>query len=65
VGQKLTLLLLDLFPHLKIITTDIVPPPQLVDDAKRLVCVKADLGKKAECEKLFQGENVGGVFALQ
>ncbi|KAL7421499.1 hypothetical protein Q5752_003268 [Cryptotrichosporon argae] len=62
VGQKLTALLLDLYPALRIITTDLHAPPRL-DDARQ-VCVGADLGKPAEVARLFEGETVGGVFAL-
>jgi hypothetical protein len=31
----------------------------------RVRAVKADLGNRAEVEKLFEGEKVDGVFALQ
>lgn len=65
VGQQLTQLLLDKCPGVKIITTDVVVPPKLVDDEKRLKVVKADLGDKAQVKALFEGENIGGVYALQ
>lgn len=64
VGAQLTQLLLDLFPKLKIITTDIVEPPKLTSDA-RLRVVKADLGNVSEVKQLFEGEKIGGIFALQ
>ncbi|ORY32634.1 hypothetical protein BCR39DRAFT_523291 [Naematelia encephala] len=64
VGQKLAQLLLDLFPSIKVITTDIVQPPSLSDDPKRFKAVKADLGDSAQVEGLFHGEVIGGVFAL-
>jgi hypothetical protein len=50
---------------LRIITTDIVEPPKLIDDAKRLKVVKADLGDLSQVKKLFEGETIGGVYALQ
>jgi hypothetical protein len=64
VGAQLTQLLLDLFPKLRIITTDIVEPPKLTSD-KRLKVVKCDLGDVKQVEALFEGEKIGGVFALQ
>jgi nucleoside-diphosphate-sugar epimerase len=65
VGQQLTSLLLELFPSLRIITTDIVEPPRSIDDEKRLKVVKADLGDLSQVKKLFEGETIGGVYALQ
>jgi len=65
VGQQLTQLLLDKFSDVKIITTDVVLPPRLVEDEQRLKVVKADLGDKAQVQALFDGEEVGGVYALQ
>lgn len=65
-GQKLVLLLLEQFPKLKIIATDIVEPPTHgITDSGRLRVVKANLGKEEEVKGLFEGEQVGGVFALQ
>lgn len=57
--------MLDLFPKLRIITTDIIEPPRFIDDEKRLRVVKADLGNPEEIEGLFKGEKVGGLIALQ
>ncbi|KAL1405533.1 hypothetical protein Q8F55_009171 [Vanrija albida] len=64
VGREVTKLLLELYPSLRVITTDIVEPPRYVDDEKRLRVVQADLGKPDELAKLFEGEKIGGVFAL-
>jgi hypothetical protein len=64
VGAQLTQLLLDLFPDLRIITTDIVEPPKLTSE-ERLKVVKCDLGDVKQVEGLFQGEKIGGIFALQ
>ena len=64
VGAQLTQLFLDLFPKLRIITTDIVEPPKLTND-ERLRTVKCDLGDIKQVEGLFEGEKIGGVFALQ
>jgi hypothetical protein len=64
VGAQLTQLLLDLFPKLRITTTDIVEPPKLTSD-ERLKVVKCDLGDIKQVEALFEGEKIGGVFALQ
>lgn len=57
--------MLDLYPNLRIITTDIVEPPRVIDDEKRLKVVKADLGDEKQVEALFEGEEVGGLIALQ
>lgn len=65
VGQELTKLLLKVFPDVKLITTDIQAPPAFVDDASRLKTVKADLGDPEQVKSLFEGETIGGVFALQ
>jgi nucleoside-diphosphate-sugar epimerase len=65
VGQKLTQLLLERFPDVKLITTDIVEPPKYISDESRLRVVKADLGDPAQLTTIFEGETVGGVFALQ
>lgn len=61
----MTQLLLDQFPKLRIITTDIIEPPRLIDDEKRLKVVKCDLGDMKQVEALFEGEKIGGIFALQ
>ncbi|BEJ11115.1 hypothetical protein CspHIS471_0105370 [Cutaneotrichosporon sp. HIS471] len=63
VGREVTQLMLDLYPTLRIITTDIIEPPRLTDDP-RLRVVKADLGDTAQIEALFEGEKVGGLIAL-
>lgn len=60
----MTKLLLDLYPTLRIITTDIIEPPRLTSDS-RLRVVQADLGQPGAIEGLFEGEEVGGVIALQ
>jgi hypothetical protein len=65
VGRELLLLLLDKFPSVNFITTDIVTPPQLTDDKIRLKVVKADLSDKAQVKALFEGEEIGAVYALQ
>lgn len=65
VGQKLVELLLELDPKLKIIATDVVQPPAPIKDESRLRVVKADLGDPKEVKALFEGEKVGGIFALQ
>lgn len=65
VGREVTGLMLDLYPDLRIITTDIVEPPRVIDDEKRLRVVKADLGDEKQIEDLFEGEEVGGLIALQ
>lgn len=67
VGQKLTQLLLKLAPkHVKLITTDVVEPPNHGEtDTNRLKVVKADLGKPEVVKSLFEGEKVGIVYALQ
>lgn len=57
--------MLELFPTLRIITTDIVEPPRFIEDEKRLRVVKADLGDEAQIKGLFEGEKVGGLIALQ
>lgn len=63
VGREVTKLMLELYPTLRIITTDILEPPRFTDDS-RLRCVKADLGDEAQIESLFAGEKVGGLIAL-
>lgn len=66
VGQQLVKLLLELHPTVKLITTDIVQPPNHgVTDTSRLRSVKADLGKQVEIDGLLKDETIGGVFALQ
>lgn len=60
----MTKLLLDLYPTLRIITTDVIEPPRLTSDS-RLRVVQADLGQPGAIEGLFEGEEVGGVIALQ
>ena len=66
VGRQLTLLLLKLYPKVKLITTDVILPPDFgVKDTSKLKPVKADLGDVKQTESLFEGEKVGGVFALQ
>ncbi|WVN88104.1 uncharacterized protein L203_103304 [Cryptococcus depauperatus CBS 7841] len=65
VGQQLVKLLLELYPHIKLTTTDIVEPPNHgVTDNGRLVTVKADLNNVAEVQKLFEGKRIDGIFAL-
>jgi hypothetical protein len=64
VGREITKLLLDLDPTLRIITTDVITPPQLTTDS-RLKVVQADLGDVAAIEGLFKNEEVGGIIALQ
>ncbi|ORX36914.1 hypothetical protein BD324DRAFT_591288 [Kockovaella imperatae] len=64
VGQELVKLLLELFPDVKLIATDIIEPPRLIDDEKRFKAIKADLGHTSQVEALFEGEQIGGVFAL-
>ncbi|KIR55878.1 NAD-dependent epimerase/dehydratase [Cryptococcus gattii Ru294] len=65
VGQQLVKLLLELHPTVKLITTDIVQPPNHgVTDTNRLRSVKADLGRQEEIDGLLKGETIGGVFAL-
>lgn len=56
--------MLELYPKLRIITTDVVEPPRFTDDP-RLRVVKADLGKPEALKELFDGEKIGGVIALQ
>lgn len=63
VGREITKLMLELYPKLRIITTDIVEPPRLTEDS-RLRVVKADLGKETDIESLFKDEKVGGLIAL-
>lgn len=66
VGQQLTELLLKHQPNVKYITTDIVQPPNLgVTDTSKLHPIKADLGDMKQVKDLFEGEDIGGVFALQ
>jgi nucleoside-diphosphate-sugar epimerase len=65
VGQQLATLLLNACPDVKLITTDIIQPPALIQDESKLKCVKADLGDIKQIEALFEGEDIGGVFALQ
>lgn len=65
VGREVTKLMLDLYPKLRLITTDIVEPPRFIEDEKRLRVVKADLGDVKQIEGLFKGEKVGGLIALQ
>ncbi|WRT66073.1 uncharacterized protein IL334_003025 [Kwoniella shivajii] len=65
IGQKLVLLLLKLYPNLRIIATDIIEPPNHGNtDSKKLRNVKADLGKPDQLAGIFENEKVGGVFAL-
>ncbi|KAK4685884.1 hypothetical protein P7C73_g4257, partial [Tremellales sp. Uapishka_1] len=65
VGQQLTALLLDQFPDVKLITTDLSPPPSLgASNSRRLKSVGVDLGNVAQVNSLFEGETIGGVFAL-
>lgn len=65
VGREVTKLMLDLYPDLRLITTDIIEPPRFIDDEQRLRVVKADLGDEKQIESLFEGEEVGGLIALQ
>lgn len=62
VGAQLAQLLLDLFPKVKLIATDIIEPVRLDE---RMKVVKADLGDVEQVKALFEGEKVGGIFALQ
>lgn len=62
VGAQLAQLLLDLFPKVKLIATDIVEPTRLDD---RMKVIKADLGDVNQVKALFDGEKIGGIFALQ
>lgn len=57
--------MLERFPSLRIITTDIIEPPTFTSDKSRLRVVKADLGDASQLKSLFEGETIGGVFALQ
>lgn len=57
--------MLELDPKVKIIATDVVQPPAPTKDESRLKVVKADLGDVNEVKALFEGEKVGGIFALQ
>lgn len=62
VGAQLARLLLDLFPKVKLIATDIIEPVRLDE---RMKVVKADLGDVNQVKQLFEGEKIGGIFALQ
>ncbi|WWC61570.1 uncharacterized protein I303_104154 [Kwoniella dejecticola CBS 10117] len=65
VGQKLVIQLLNLYPNIKVIATDIVEPPNHgITDKAKLRTIKADLGKPAELAGIFEGEKIGGFFAL-
>ncbi|WWC70490.1 uncharacterized protein I206_104441 [Kwoniella pini CBS 10737] len=65
VGQKLVIQLLKLYPNIKIIATDIIEPPNHgVTDSSKLKTIKADLGKPNELAGIFEGEKIGGFFAL-
>ncbi|EIW68076.1 NAD-dependent epimerase/dehydratase [Tremella mesenterica] len=65
VGQQLTQLLLQLYPSIRLITVDInVPPTYGITDSNKLKSVKADLGDLDQVKSLFEGETIGGVFAL-
>ncbi|RSH80722.1 hypothetical protein EHS25_007058 [Saitozyma podzolica] len=55
VGQKLTELLLERFPSLRIITTDIIEPPTFTSDKSRLRVVKADLGDASQLNGIMSG----------
>lgn len=64
-GRLLSRHLLQAYPKLVVIATDIVQPPSqdgVSDD--RLIRTKADLGKREEVEGLFAKRDVQGVFAL-
>lgn len=62
VGQKLTELILSEYPNISLITTDIRSPPAY---GEKVTPIAADLGKPEDVKKLFAGERVQGVFALQ
>lgn len=66
VGRELVRLLLDKFPDVSLIATDVgVPPNHGITDSARLTCVAANLCDKKEVEGLFAGKQVQAVFALQ
>lgn len=66
VGRELVQLLLDRFPDVSLIATDVgAPPDHGVTDKNRLICVAANLCDKSEVEKLFEGKRIQAVFALQ
>ena len=66
IGRQLVQLFLSTCPQLSLITTDVSAPPKYgVEDEERLISVAADLGDKAQVEKLFRYRPVQGVFALQ
>ncbi len=65
VGQKLTQLLLQYAPNVKLLLTDVVQPPTFGQDESRVKAVKADLGDVSAVKALFEGENIGLVYALQ
>ena len=66
VGRELVRLLLDKFPDVSLIATDVgVPPNHGVTALARLTCVAANLCDKKEVEGLFAGKQVQAVFALQ
>lgn len=66
VGRELVRLLLDRFPDVSLIATDVgTPPDHDIADKNRLLCVAANLCDKSEVEKLFDGKRIQAVFALQ
>jgi nucleoside-diphosphate-sugar epimerase len=66
VGRELVQLLLNRFPDISLIATDVgTPPGHGVTDENRLLCVAANLCDKTEVEKLFEGKRIQAVFALQ
>ncbi|KAJ9094827.1 hypothetical protein QFC20_006805 [Naganishia adeliensis] len=65
VGRELVRLLLDRFPDVSLIATDVgAPPDHGIADKNRLLCVAANLCDKSEVEKLFYGKRIQAVFAL-
>jgi nucleoside-diphosphate-sugar epimerase len=66
VGRELVRLLLDRFPDVSLIATDVGTPPDYgISDKNRLLCVAANLCDKNEVEQLFDGKRIQAVFALQ
>lgn len=66
VGRELVRLLLDRFPDVSLIATDVGTPPDYeIFDKNRLLCVAANLCDKNEVEQLFDGKRIQAVFALQ
>jgi hypothetical protein len=64
VGQELLRTLLELYPNLSIIATDIRPPSIPNNEHDRVTSLAADLGDESSLASLFEGKKVDGVFAL-